>query len=122
MSAQGSEADKAALKKALLDQVEKLDSIVQKTDVLASTPSGAVSRRVEDAKRWATHGDPLSGEAKANFGDLLTTSRAVAKANGGKEGAMIEDSCNKLEELLDEASRLELEIGVRLLNYIIYSC
>ena len=90
--------------------------MVQNTDVLASTPSGAVSRRVEDAKRWATHGDPLSGEAESNFADLLTTSRAVAKANGGKEGAMIEDSCNKLEELLQDAGRLQLEIGVSYLN------
>ena len=53
---QGSEADKAALKKALLEKVSALDNLVQKTDVLASTPSGAVSRRVEDAKRWAATG------------------------------------------------------------------
>ena len=109
---QGSETDKAALKKALLENVEKLDKLVKNTDVLASTPSGAVSRRIEDAKRWATHGDSLSSEAKANFSDLLTTSRAVANATGGKEGAMIEKSCGKIEELLSEAGRLELEIGV----------
>ncbi|KAL5267420.1 hypothetical protein ACHWQZ_G004455 [Mnemiopsis leidyi] len=107
----GSETDKAALKKALLENVEKLDKLVKNTDVLASTPSGAVSRRIEDAKRWATHGDNLSSEAKANFSDLLTTSRAVANATGGKEGAMIEKSCGKIEELLSEAGRLELEIG-----------
>ena len=80
--------------------------------MLASTPSGAVSRRIEDAKRWATHGEDLSNDAKANFSDLLTTSRAVANATGGKEGAMIEKSCNKIEELLKDAGRLELEIGV----------
>jgi hypothetical protein len=44
----------------------------------------------------------------------LTTSRAVANATGGKEGAMIEKSCNKIEELLKDADRLELEIGVNL--------
>ncbi|XP_063685744.1 vinculin-like isoform X7 [Bolinopsis microptera] len=107
----GSETDKAALKKALLENVEKLDTLVKNTDVLASTPSGAVSRRIEDAKRWAKSGDNLSSETNANFSDLLTTSRAVAKATSGKEGAMIEKSIDKIEELLQEAGRLELEIG-----------
>ena len=44
--------------------MEKLDSIVKRTDVLASTPSGAVSRRVVDAKRWAASGKPLDKEAQ----------------------------------------------------------
>ena len=44
-----------------------MDHIVKNTDVLASTPSGAVSRRIEDAKRWATRGDALAEEAKANL-------------------------------------------------------
>ena len=71
-----------------------------------------MSRRIEDAKRWAKSGDNLSSETNANFSDLLTTSRAVAKATSGKEGAMIEKSIDKIEELLQEAGRLELEIGV----------
>ena len=58
----------------------------------------------------------MSSEAKANFSDLLTTSRAVANATGGKEGAMIEKSCGKIEELLSDAGRLELEIGVCISN------
>ena len=37
----------------------------------------------------------------------------MAKATGGAEGAMIEKSCEKLEELMKSAGRLDLEIGVR---------